>query len=96
MNNVLVTPAQGTSTLYWTQNNGLVAGDLYVFQVTATNGRGESQPSASISVYAATVPGVPLNLVRSSSTTQFAVTFTWSAPASNGGSPITDYAVYWD
>ena len=69
MNNLAVTPAQGTTVLTWTQMNGIVAGELYTFKITATNGRGESQPSSSISVYAATVPSAPQTLLRSSTTT---------------------------
>lgn len=76
--------------------SGIVAGSLYSFTVSATNGRGESLPSAAISIYAATIPSAPINLIRSSSTSKSSVTFTWSAPASNGGSPVTDYEVYWD
>ena len=73
-----------------------MAGDYYQFYVTATNGRGESLPSSTISVYAATVPSPPESLLRSSTTTQYSITFTWSVPSTNGGSPVTDYSVYWD
>jgi titin len=76
--------------------SGIVAGSLYTFTVSATNGRGESLPSEAISIYAATIPTAPTNLIRSSTTSKSSVTFTWSAPISNGGSPITDYSVYWD
>jgi hypothetical protein len=75
---------------------GIVAGDLYTFTITATNGRGESLASSAVSIYAATVPSVPLTLKRNSATTQSSVVLTWSAPATNGGSPINDYSVYWD
>lgn len=73
-----------------------MAGTLYTFTVTASNGRGESLQSSALSIYAATIPTAPQSLVRSSSTSKSSVTFTWSAPATNGGSPITDYEVYWD
>jgi hypothetical protein len=36
-----------------------------------------------------------LNLVKVLAGGTF-VTFSWSAPTSDGGSPITDYQVYWD
>jgi hypothetical protein len=36
-----------------------------------------------------------LNLVKVAASGTF-VTFSWSAPTSDGGSPITDYQVYWD
>ena len=76
--------------------SGITAGSLYTFTISAINGRGESQPSSALSIYAATIPTAPTNLVRSSTTSKSSVIFTWSAPASNGGSPVTDYAVYWD
>ena len=96
MNDIAVTPAQGTTVLTGTHRNSIVAGELYTFKITATNGRGESLPSSSISVYAATVPSAPQTLLRSSTTTQFSITFTWSAPLTSGGSPVTDYSVFWD
>jgi outer membrane protein TolC len=76
--------------------NGITAGTLYTFTITATNGRGESQPSSPVSIYAAMISNAPQNLLRSSTTTKNSITFTWSVPAYDGGSPVFDYAVYWD
>jgi len=59
MDDIMVTPSQGITVLTWTQMSGVVAGGLYTFKVTATNGRGESLPSSSIQVYAATNPSAP-------------------------------------
>jgi hypothetical protein len=44
---------------------------------------------------AAKIPDPPINLSKVGSASNF-VHFSWEAPLSNGGSPITDYEVYWD
>ena len=67
-----------------------MTGFLCVFEVTAVNGRGESDKSDSISIYAATIPDQPISLIKVAAAGNF-VTFKWSVPVSNGGSPITDY-----
>jgi hypothetical protein len=50
-----------------------------------------SAPYGPTTVVAATVPGAPTSVVATAGNTTAYVT--WSAPASNGGSPITDYTV---
>lgn len=95
MDGLKVTTDPGITELEWTQNDSIVTGFLHVFEVTANNGRGESDKSQSLSIYAATIPDVPLDLMKVASSGSF-VTFSWSPPALDGGSPITDYEVYWD
>ena len=71
---------------------GLINGTNYVFKVIAKNAIGISPPSAnSAPVRPATVPGSPTGVaaVRGNAS----LTVTWAAPASTGGSPITDYLV---
>jgi len=72
--------------------NGLTNGQAYTFTVAATNvvGTGASS-SASNSVIPATVPDAPtaLGAIAGNAST----TLTWSAPAYNGGSAITDYVI---
>ena len=71
---------------------GLTNGTAYVIKVIAKNAAGSSLPSAnSAPVTPATVPGIPTAVVAVSGNTQLAVT--WVAPASTGGSNITDYQV---
>jgi len=73
----------------------LTQGDTYTCTVLATNGAGNSPAStASSSFTAATVPGAPVftaGTVTHPVATSATVPFT--APASNGGSPITSYTV---
>ncbi len=69
---------------------GLTNGTSYVIKVIARNAFGISLPSAnSAPATPATVPGRPTSVVAVSDNTQLAVT--WTAPASTGGSAITDY-----
>ena len=71
---------------------GLTNGSTYTFTVTATNAAGTgSSSSASNSVTLSTEPGAPTNLA--STVLSSSIGLTWSAPASNGGTAITDYIV---
>jgi hypothetical protein len=73
---------------------GLVNGVTYQFQVLATNAQGSSPfsaPSNPVTPQAPTVPGPP-TIVLASPGDQ-SVTVTWTAPASDGGSPIIGYTV---
>jgi hypothetical protein len=74
---------------------GLTNGIAYTFTVIATNAVGDgpaSTPSGQITPnVAATPPGAPTGVSGTAGNAQVAVT--WTAPASNGGSPITDYTV---
>ena len=69
---------------------GLTNGQSYTFRVRAANSAGRSAAStASASVTPATVPGAPTGL--SATVSDQRVDLNWTAPASNGGEPITDY-----
>lgn len=74
---------------------GLTNGVAYTFTVAAQNAVGygpESSASASVTPTAATVPGAPtIGTATKTGDNQAQVTFT--APGSNGGSPITGYRV---
>ena len=73
---------------------GLVNGVTYQFEVQAANAQGSSPfsaPSNSVTPQAPTVPGQPTN-VTATAGDSFA-TVSWTAPASDGGSPITSYTV---
>lgn len=68
----------------------LTNGQPYTFTVTASNSAGSGSPSApSNPVTPATVPGAPTGVSATAQNGQATVSFT--APASNGGSPILDY-----
>jgi len=71
---------------------GLTNGTAYTFTVTAANAIGTGAESgASNSVTPATVPGAPTDVKVEAGNGQVKVSFT--APASNGGSAITEYIV---
>ena len=82
------TTVSGTSATI----TGLTDGTTYAFTVAATNAVGTSQPSVqSNSVTPATFPGAPLGVVATAG--DGTANVTWTAPASNGGSPLTAYTV---
>ena len=71
---------------------GLTAGGSYTFTVAAVNGRGTSVTSAAS---AAVVPYAALSAptITSVRAGNSSVALTWTAPTSDGGSPITGYLV---
>lgn len=76
---------------------GLAASTAYDYQVTAIN-EGGSGPAATINdastAAGATVPDAPGAPVATAG--DGTVSATWTAPASNGGSAITDYRLRWN
>ncbi len=71
---------------------GLTNGTAYTFRVAAMNASGTGTPSvASAPVTPRTVPGAPTEVSAVPGNGQAAVS--WTAPASNGGSPLTGYVV---
>jgi len=67
-------------------------GTSYTFTVTATNGIGTGPPSPpSNAVVPVTLPGPPTSVSAVAGDRQ--ATVTWTAPSSDGGSPITGYIV---
>ena len=71
----------------------LTNGDRYTFTVTATSPGGTSVASnASAAVIPSTIPGVPSSL--SAQSRYKGVALSWTAPASDGGSPISSYQIF--
>ena len=71
---------------------GLSVGTSYVFRVAAVSSAGTGSYTAqSSSVVPATTPGVPASLAATAGNGQ--VSLSWIAPASTGGSPVTDYSI---
>ncbi len=83
-------PAGATSLVV----TGLTNGSQFRFQVLASNALGESPFSAvsnAVSPAEAAAPGVPT--VGTATAGDASATLTWTAPGSDGGSPITGYSV---
>lgn len=89
---VVTLPATSLSTVV----TGVPAG-TYTPTVAATNSAGTGPATSGPSITVAsggggpTVPGAPTNAVATLAGT--GVQVTWTAPASNGGSPITSYSI---
>jgi hypothetical protein len=71
---------------------GLTNGTAYTFKVAAINSAGTgSDSTASAAVTPLALPGAPTAVVGTAGNGQVALS--WTAPSSNGGSPITGYRV---
>ncbi len=71
---------------------GVSNGITYYYEVAAVNAVGEGPVSGEASATAAARPSAPLALQATGGAGR--VTLTWTAPSSDGGSPITGYRVY--
>src|SRR4029077_2337968 len=91
---IAVGTVNGT-TLAFT-DTGLTNGTTYYYTVKAVNSAGTSpasnEASATPTAVTATVPTPPKSLTATGG--QGSVSLSWSAPSSNGGSPITGYNIY--
>ena len=90
---VTATPGGLTCTTTTTSCSitGLNPGTSYTFTLVAKNSAGNSNP---VTIGSATAQGVPgsVSTVKASTTGDM-TTIWWTAPSSNGGSPITGYTV---
>lgn len=86
MYQIAVTGASTTSY----QALSLVTSVTYSFSVIAVNDVGQSLASVPTPLVSATSPDAPSAPTKLSSTTS-TITIRWNAPASTGGSDITNY-----
>ncbi len=84
----------GTATTY--SDTAVTNGTTYFYAVSAVNAIGEGSRSAERSATPtapATAPAAPQNVTAAPHASK-GINLAWSAPASNGGSPITQYRIY--
>jgi hypothetical protein len=73
--------------------DGVIPGTAYYFTVSANNSIGAGILSNRLSACPFTLPGAPTQALAVSG--NGLVNLTWSAPTSDGSSPISSYRVYW-
>ena len=86
---LLAAPA-GTGTSF--TDLTAVNGTTYYYKVPAANANGDGSLSNELWATPATVPAAPALTAATAGNNQVALA--WSAPAPNGGSPVTGYRVY--
>lgn len=69
--------------------------ETYWFKVLAVNLVGSGPLSDGVSRIAASAPSAPVDLAMIQQSTT-SITFSWVKNGNNGGSSVTDYAVYWN
>jgi hypothetical protein len=69
----------------------------YRFKVVAMNAVDYGAVSSQVAIYAATIPNAPAApTMVSQSDTAISIQWTENPLSDNGGSPVTDYRIYWD
>jgi len=81
----------GVSTTTSATVTGLVNGTSYTFRVAALNSQGTGSYATFTAATPFSVPGAPTTVTFTAGNSQ--ATVSWTAPASNGGSAVTGYAI---
>ena len=89
--NTLITTADVSVNVLTYTNSSLTNGTTYYFKLYAINIRGSSGSATSANVIPSAVPNLPI-IIDVSDGNNFGKV-NWSAPVSNGGSPISAYRI---
>jgi hypothetical protein len=82
----------GVEFLYYQTSVALIPDLVYSFKVAARNSVGYSEQSEAVSIRAARIPDVPVDLMDEPSVTNaYQIGVSWSEGAYNGGSVVLDY-----
>ncbi len=73
-------------------DTGLSNGQTYYYQVSAKTVGGEGERSDEANATPATIPGAPV--ISDTTVADGRITINWTAPADDGGAPITNYRIY--
>jgi fibronectin type 3 domain-containing protein len=82
----------GTASITTYDDSQISVGQTYYYTIKAVNVAGDSIASNMVSALVKGLPGAPARL--STQIGDRSLIITWSAPASNGFSQITDYCIY--
>jgi hypothetical protein len=87
--------ATGITTTYYTTTEMLTGNRFYSFKVESRNVFGYSTSFSNVAlIFIAAPPTSPLDLANNESVTSGGkIGLTWSAPNSDGGSPVIDYEI---
>ena len=81
--------------LSYTRDTTLSPGTTYEFRVIASNEVGDSTPSDSTAIKAASPPDAP-DAPTKLSADKTSIQISWTAPDHDGSATITGYKIYWD
>lgn len=87
-------PLASVGRIFGYVDSGLGNNATWHYRVAAVNAEGEGAPSNAADATTFDVPPAPQSLVASVGPSAGEITLTWQPPASDGGTPVTNYTVY--